>query len=162
MATKASCEIQLRNSKKKTSLKEGMNLYDPSHGVGQIMSIEKKTILGETAVFCKLYFSRDDMNMLMPVSQMVENGIREIISAEEAKKYTKAYVPPTELVNALEAQIKRGERHIQVWTTRWCRDAAEDFAKYCRSQGYTNAHIHDVYNQRTGQKGGNYLKIDLE
>jgi hypothetical protein len=85
-----------------------------------------------------------------------------MISAEEAKKFTKAYVPPTELVNSLEAQIKRGERHIQVWTTRWCRDAAEDFAKYCRSQGYTNAHIHDIYNIRTGQRGGNYLKIDLE
>ena len=105
MAT-ASYDIQLRNSKKKTSLKEGMNLYDPSHGVGQIMSIEKKTILGETAVFCKLYFSRDDMNMLMPVSQMVDNGIREIISAEEAKK----------ILNSILNKAPKGSKSI--WTKR--------------------------------------------
>ena len=85
-----------------------------------------------------------------------------MITAEEAKQYTKGYVPPQKLVDELESQIKKGERHIWVWTTGYFRSAAEDFAKYCRSQGYRNAQIVDIYNQRTGERGGNYLKIDLD
>ena len=84
-----------------------------------------------------------------------------MITAEEAKKYTKAFEPLKSHIDEIESQIKRGERHIQVWTTGYARSYSEDLAKYCREHGYTNAHIHDVYNQRTGQKGGNYLKIDL-
>ena len=84
-----------------------------------------------------------------------------MITAEEAKKYTKAFEPDERLVKELEEQIKQGKRHIQVWTTMYVRSYAEDFAKYCRSLGYTNAHIHDIYNMATGQRGGNYLKIDL-
>jgi hypothetical protein len=85
-----------------------------------------------------------------------------MISAEEAKKYTKAFEPKKCDIDSIENQIKSGERHIKVWTTMYTRSYAEDLARYCRQHGYTNAHIHDVYNQRTWQKGGNYLKIDLE
>ena len=84
-----------------------------------------------------------------------------MISAEQAKQYTKKFEPSKELVEQVENQIKRGERHIHVYTTSYCRDYAEDFAKYCREQGYTNARIEDIYNRRTGQRGGNYLAIDL-
>ena len=84
-----------------------------------------------------------------------------MINAEQAKKFTKAFEPNKEHVDAIEHQIKCGSRHIQVWTTRYCRNYAEDLAKYCREQGFTNARIVDVYNQRTGQRGGNYLAIDL-
>ena len=84
-----------------------------------------------------------------------------MITAQEAKNYTKKFTPAKELVDDLEKQIKSGSRHIMVWTTGYCRDYSEDFAAYCREHGFTNAHIHDVYNQRTGQRGGNYLKIDL-
>lgn len=84
-----------------------------------------------------------------------------MITAEQAKQFTKEFKPNQELVDDVERQIKNGERHIYVYTTRYCRDYAEDFAKYCRSLGYTNARIEDIYNQRTGEKGGNYLAIDL-
>ena len=83
-----------------------------------------------------------------------------MISAEEAKKYVKEFEPPKDMVEYVEAQIKKGERHIQYYTTRYCRDYAEDCAEYFRKLGY-NAHIKDIYNMRTGQRGGNYLKIDL-
>ena len=65
-----------------------------------------------------------------------------------------------EIINNVESQIKRGERHIQVFTTRYVRSYAEDCAKYFRKLGY-DAKITDIYNIRTGQKGGNYLQIDL-
>lgn len=84
-----------------------------------------------------------------------------MITAEQAKQYTKAFEPNKCHVDEIESQIKRGERHIQVWTTGYCRDYAEDLAAYCRQQGFSNARIVDIYNRRTGQRGGNYLAIDL-
>ena len=84
-----------------------------------------------------------------------------MITAEEAKQYTKAFEPNECHVKEIERQIKNGSRHIQVWTTGYCRDYAEDLAEYCRKQGFSNARIEDVYNRRTGQRGGNYLAIDL-
>jgi hypothetical protein len=83
-----------------------------------------------------------------------------MMTAEEAKKYIKEFVPDNKIINSVEYQIKSGDRHIQIWTTGYSRDCAEDCAKYFRKLGY-NAQIVDIYNQRTGQKGGNYLKIDL-
>jgi len=85
-----------------------------------------------------------------------------MITAEQAKQFTKPFVPNKEHIDEIERQIKNGARHIQVWTTRYCRSYAEDLAKYCREHGYTNARIKDVYNLRTGQRGGNYLSIDLD
>ena len=88
-----------------------------------------------------------------------------MITAEEAKKYTKEFVPSEtaqrEVLDVIERQIKNGERHPTAYTTRFVRSYAEDLAKYCRSLGYTNARIVDIYNRRTGQRGGNYLQIDL-
>jgi hypothetical protein len=84
-----------------------------------------------------------------------------MMNAEEAKKYTKPFEPNKEHVEAIERQIKNGVKHIQVWTTHYWRPYAVDLAEYCRKQGFKNARIVDVYNQRTGQKGGNYLAIDL-
>ena len=83
-----------------------------------------------------------------------------MMTAEEAKEYIKEFVPNDEIINNVESQIKRGERHIQVFTTRYVRSYAEDCAKYFRKLGY-DAKITDIYNIRTGQKGGNYLQIDL-
>lgn len=83
-----------------------------------------------------------------------------MITAEEAKKYIKEFVPNDEIINSVESQIKKGERHIRVYTTRYVRTYAEDCAAYFRKLGY-NASITDIYNLRTGQRGGNYLRIDL-
>ena len=83
-----------------------------------------------------------------------------MMTAEEAKKYIKEFVPNYEIINSVESQIKRGERHVQVFTTRYARSYAEDCADYFCKLGY-DAYIKDVYNIRTGQRGGNYLQIDL-
>jgi hypothetical protein len=84
-----------------------------------------------------------------------------MITAEQAKAYTKEFEPNPSHVREIENQIKNGSKHIQVWTTGYCRNYAEDLAEYCRKHGFTNARIEDVYNRRTGAKGGNYLAIDL-
>lgn len=83
-----------------------------------------------------------------------------MMTAEEAKKYIKEFIPNKEIIDSVESQIKKGERHIQVFTTSYVRSYAEDCAAYFRKLGY-NARITDIYNQRTGQRGGNYLQIDL-
>ena len=83
-----------------------------------------------------------------------------MMTAEEAKKYIKEFVPNDEIINSVESQIKKGNRHIQVYTTNYVRSYAEDCAKYFRKLGY-DAKITDIYNLRTGQRGGNYLQIDL-
>ena len=88
-----------------------------------------------------------------------------MITAEEAKKYVKEFVPSstqTAILADIESQIKKGERHPCSFTTRLFRQDAEDLAKYCREKlGFTNARIVDIYNNRTGARGGNYLQIDL-
>lgn len=84
-----------------------------------------------------------------------------MITAEEAKAYTKKFEPNKSHIDEIERQIKNGERHVRVYTTGYVRSYSEDLAKYCREQGYHNARIEDIYNRRTGQRGGNYLAIDL-
>ena len=66
------------------------------------------------------------------------------------------------MLDVIERQIKEGNRHPRAFTTRFVRSYAEDLAKYCRDLGYKNARIEDIYNKRTGQRGGNYLAIDFE
>lgn len=83
-----------------------------------------------------------------------------MMTAEEAKKYIKAFEPNKEILDEVECQIRSGERHIRVYTTRYIRSYAEDCAEYFRKLGY-NARIEDIYNLRTGQRGGNYLQIDF-
>lgn len=82
-----------------------------------------------------------------------------MITAEEAKKYVKEFVPEKEILDSVESQIKSGSRHIQFFTTRYIRSYAEDVAKYFRKLGY-DARIVDIYSVY-GARGGNYLNIDL-
>ena len=35
-----------------------------------------------------------------------------MMTPEEAKKYIKEFVPNDEIINSVESQIKKGERHI--------------------------------------------------
>ena len=88
-----------------------------------------------------------------------------MITAAEAKQYAKEFVPSEaaqrEVLDVIERQIKRGDRHPRAYTTSFNRSYAEDLAAYCRKLGYENARIEDIYNLRTGQRGGNYLIIDL-
>ena len=87
--------------------------------------------------------------------------IRVMITAEQAKAFTKPFVPNKEHIDEIERQIKKGERHIMVWTTSYVRSYAEDLAKYCREHGYATACIKDIYSIH-GVRGGNYLSIELD
>jgi hypothetical protein len=89
-----------------------------------------------------------------------------MMTAQEAKAYMKEFVPnekaQKEVLDVIESKIKKGDRHPSAYTTSFVRSYAEDLAKYCRSLGYKTARIEDIYNLRTGQRGGNYLIIDLD
>lgn len=82
------------------------------------------------------------------------------MTAEQAKQYVGKFEPSQRILNYVESEIKKGVRHIQYWTTGLVRTYSEDVAKYFRDLGY-DAQIKDVYNIRTGQRGGNYLMINL-
>lgn len=88
-----------------------------------------------------------------------------MITAKEAQQYVKQFEPSEtakrEVLDVIEAQIKRGERHPTAFTTRFFRSYAEDLAEYCRSLGYKTARIEDIYNNRTGARGGHKLVIDM-
>lgn len=84
-----------------------------------------------------------------------------MITAEEAKAYTSEFVPKKEHIDEIERKIKNGERHIHVWMTSYINSYKYDLVEYCKKHGFTNARIEHVYNMRTGQRGGNYLAIDL-
>jgi hypothetical protein len=84
-----------------------------------------------------------------------------MMTFEESQKFTKPFTPNKCDIEKNEEQIKKGERHIKLYTTMYHRSYAEDLAKYCREHGYKTAQIVDIYNQRTGAKGGNYLSIEL-
>ncbi len=58
------------------------------------------------------------------------------MTPEEAKKYIKEFIPNDDIINEVESQIKRGERHVQVFTTHYVRTYAEDCAEYFRKLGY--------------------------
>ena len=79
-----SIEVKLKGGKAK--LKEGIMLYCPSHGLGKVVSIEHREVLGEKLVFCQMEFSKDDIKLYIPVDRMEEMGIRTIISRDFAKK----------------------------------------------------------------------------
>jgi len=87
-----------------------------------------------------------------------------MITAEQAKHYTKSFDPneknAKKVLDEIERKIKRGDRHVWAYTTCLCRDYAEDIASYCRSLGYSNARISDIYSN-SGVRGGNMLVIDL-
>ena len=84
-----------------------------------------------------------------------------MITAEQAKQFTNEFVPKKEHIDDIERQIKSGSRHIQVWMTSYVTSYKNDLVDYCKKHGFTNARIEHVYNIRTGQRGGNYLAIDL-
>ena len=78
--------VEVKLSGGKAKIKEGSMLYCPSHGVGKIVSIEQKEILGEKITFCHLEFEKDDMKLLIPIDKLKDEGIRTIITKEGAKK----------------------------------------------------------------------------
>lgn len=58
----------------------------PMHGAGVIEAIEKKEILGEIKQYYVLRFAVGGMKVMVPINQLQEVGLREIISPQECDR----------------------------------------------------------------------------
>ena len=68
------------------TFKVGDVVVYPSHGVAEVVSIEKRDIGGELQVFYMLKIMENGMRVMVPLANIEQRGMREIISSEEADK----------------------------------------------------------------------------
>ena len=66
--------------------KVGDNAVCPGHGVGEVISIEKKEIFGDTHIFYTIRILETGMKIMVPKNNAQTVGLRPIISDEEANK----------------------------------------------------------------------------
>lgn len=66
--------------------KVGDKAVHPAHGVGEVTSIEKKTIAGNDKRFYILKIVDTGMTVMVPTDGVERLGLREVISKREAKK----------------------------------------------------------------------------
>lgn len=66
--------------------KVGDNAVYPGHGVGRVMAIETKEILGTKQTFYSLQIIETGMKIMIPKENVVSVGLRPIISKTEAEK----------------------------------------------------------------------------
>ncbi len=64
----------------------GDKIVYPMHGAGTIESIETKEILGEKRKYFIMTMPIGDMKVMIPIDNMAEVGVREIISKEEMEE----------------------------------------------------------------------------
>lgn len=68
------------------SFKVGDNAVYPGHGVGRILAIDVKEILGSKQTFYSVQIIETGMKIMIPLSNVASVGLRPIISKEEASK----------------------------------------------------------------------------
>jgi len=68
------------------NFKVGDNAVYPAHGVGKIEAIESKNIMGEKKDFYVINILNTGMNVLVPVENIKNVGLRPVISANKVKE----------------------------------------------------------------------------
>lgn len=68
------------------SYKIGDRILYPMHGAGVIEAIEEKEILGEKHSYYVMKIPAGDMKVMIPMYNVEEIGVRNIITCEEAKQ----------------------------------------------------------------------------
>lgn len=63
----------------------GDKILYPMHGAGVIQKIEDRDILGETRQYYIMRLPFDDMNVMIPVNNSTDIGIRPVISPQEVE-----------------------------------------------------------------------------
>jgi CarD family transcriptional regulator len=66
--------------------KVGDNVVYPMHGVGEIVSIEKKVVLGKRSEYYIINILNSGMKVMIPVKNAETIGIRSIIPKRDVKK----------------------------------------------------------------------------
>lgn len=70
----------------------GDTVLYPMHGAGIIEAIEEREILGETKKYYIMKMpAAIDMKVMLPIENLAEIGVRDLISISEAKKVMKSF-----------------------------------------------------------------------
>jgi CarD family transcriptional regulator len=80
----------------------------PAHGVGRINSIETKVVNGETHDFYMMKILENEMTIMIPVWNVEQVGLRDIIDEEEVTK-----------VYAVMKKRKTATGETQTWNRRY-------------------------------------------
>ena len=70
----------------KIQLKIGDKAVYPGHGVGQVTSIEEKSIMGNNLTMYSLKILESGLKVMIPESRIKTIGVRPVISKKEAEK----------------------------------------------------------------------------
>ena len=65
--------------------KKGDLVAYPTNGVGKITEIVDKVIFGKTMTYYNIFFPSQNMNILLPVQNAEETGLRALASEDEIK-----------------------------------------------------------------------------
>lgn len=119
------------------NFKAGDNAVYPGHGVGRILAIETKEILGNKQTFYSVQIIETGMKIMIPKDNVASVGLRPIISKEEAGK----------VVSILK------EKDVKIDTQTWNRRYREYMEKIKTGSVYEIAEVlRDLF----------LLKIDKE
>ena len=110
-------------SKKEQFLPEQYVIY-PSHGIGQILEIEKKEIAGQMLKMYVIEFEKEKMILRVPVEKTKEIGVRKVSTKNQLKEIF-------EILTG-KAKIRR---------TMWSRRAQEYEAKISSGKIYELAEV---------------------
>ena len=69
-----------------TSLKIGDKAVYPGQGVGKVVAIENKNILGNTLIFYSIEILKSGTKIMVPKSRLKAIGVRPLISKQDTKK----------------------------------------------------------------------------
>ena len=70
----------------KTTLKVGDTAVYPGHGVGKIISIENKDVMGSQLIFYSIEILESGIKIMFPENRLKDIGVRPVISKKEAEK----------------------------------------------------------------------------
>ena len=110
-------------SKKEQFLPEQYVIY-PSHGIGQILEIEKKEIAGQMLKMYVIEFEKEKMILRVPIEKTKEIGVRKVSTKNQLKEIF-------EILTG-KAKIRR---------TMWSRRAQEYEAKISSGKIYELAEV---------------------
>ncbi len=114
----------------------GEKICYPMHGIGEIEGIEERTVLGITAQYYLLRFTKGRMSAMVPVESAGRIGLRRLISKEECDKVI-AYM--------------RTEPEAE--TENWNRRYRENCEKLRRGDIYAVADVVKCLSRRDEKRG---------
>ena len=89
-------------------LKVGDKAVYPGHGVGQITSIEEKSIMGNSLTFYSIKIIESGTKIMVPENRIKTIGVRPIISKKEALK----------VMDILSEKIINKQKPVKNWQKR--------------------------------------------